>query len=162
MIKGFVNVKCVNSYLLILVQLVLKNDRNSRWKRFWVEEVQLSGLPLFVKEAGEQDGQDEHAGDDDGRNDEGQQVVGGGDDAVEDGVTTARWTSVAVLVSGTAGGRDRRNVEGARSLFDRVHIYQLEKNTLMEILSSDFDLKCGGKKVLRFPYSELDCKTVSF
>jgi hypothetical protein len=33
---------------------------------------------------------------------------------------------------------------------------------LMEILSSDFDLKCGGKKVLRFPYSELDCKTVSF
>jgi len=42
-----------------------------------------------VKEAGEQDGQDEHAGDDDGRNDEGQQVVGGGYNAVEDGVATA-------------------------------------------------------------------------
>ena len=76
----------VEPLLLVLKQLVLKNDRDPRRQRLGVEEVELASLPLLVKEAGKQNGEDEHAGDDDGRNDEGEKVVRRGDDPVEDGV----------------------------------------------------------------------------
>ena len=42
-----------------------------------------------MQEAGQQDGQHQHAGDDNGRNYEGQQVVGRGDDPMENGIAGA-------------------------------------------------------------------------
>ena len=59
-----------------LVQLVLQDDGDPGRERLGVEQVELSRPPLAVEEAGQADGQNQHAHDDHGGDQEGQQVLG--------------------------------------------------------------------------------------
>ena len=76
-----------------------------------------------MQEACQQDGQHQHTRDYNGRNDEGQEVVGRGDDSVEDGIAGA---GVSVLVARSAGGGNGGHVESARGFLDGVNIDQLK------------------------------------
>lgn len=87
-----------------------------------------------MQEASQQDGQDEHAGDDDRRNDKGEKVVGWRDDPVEDGITAAP-RPIAVLVSRATGRGHGWDVKSARAFLHRVDVNELKQRYLyFEIL----------------------------
>lgn len=60
---------------VVLTQLVLHDDRDPRGQGLSLEHVQLASLSLAVKDAGDEDGEEQHGDDDQARHDEGEEVL---------------------------------------------------------------------------------------
>ena len=78
--------------------MYLEYDRDSRRQGLRVEEVELPSLAFLVQEAGQENGQDEHACDDDCRNDESQEIVCRRQHSAQEGAGAAAAAAAAAIL----------------------------------------------------------------